>query len=92
MLGPVTVFKLKTTPKGLRQKLAVELWSYPDGARILELSTKCAPVEAFQVAAEARAYLSEAGVELGDAQQTKTRTALEYFARLSRLRAGSGFR
>ncbi len=79
--GPVNVFKLKTCPKALRQKLAVELWNYPDGTRILELSTKCDPVEAFEVAAETRAYLSGAGVELGDAQQTKTRTALEYFAK-----------
>lgn len=80
VLGPVNVFKLKTSPKALRQKLTVELWNYPDGSRILELSTKCAPADAFQVAAEARAYLSDQGIELGDEQQTKTRTALEYFA------------
>ena len=80
VLGPVTVFKLKTAPGDLRQKLAVELWNYPDGSRILELSTKCAPAEAFQVAAETRAFLSGLGIGLGDAQQTKTRTALEYFA------------
>jgi hypothetical protein len=80
VLGPVTVFKLKTSPKPLGRKLAVEMWNYPDGTRILELSTKCGPAEAFQVAAESRAYLLDAGVELGDAQQTKTRTALEYFA------------
>ena len=33
------------------------MWLYPDGSRILELSTKCAPAEAFQVAAETRAFL-----------------------------------
>ena len=80
VLGPVNVFKLKARPKGMGRKLAVELWNYPDGTRILELSTKCAPADAFEVAAEARAYLAGAGVELGDAQQTKTRTALEYFS------------
>jgi hypothetical protein len=80
VLGPVAVFKLKTSPGDLRHKLAVEMWNYPDGTRILELSTKCPPSEAFQVAAEARAYLGGLGIELGDAQQTKTRTALEYFA------------
>ena len=79
VLGPVTVFKLKTVPGDLRRKLAVELWNYPDGTRILELSTKCAPHEAFQVAAEARALLGGLGIPMGDAQQTKTRTALEYF-------------
>ncbi len=81
VLGPVNVFKLKTKPKGAVRKLAVELWNYPDGTRILELSTKCAPADAFEVAAKARAYLSGLGVELGDEQQTKTRTALEYFAK-----------
>jgi len=75
------VMKLKTRPKAMSQKLAVELWNYPDGTRILELSTKCAPAAAFEAAAEARAFLTAAGVELGDTQQTKTRTALEYFSK-----------
>jgi hypothetical protein len=81
ILGPIHVLKLKLTPEGFDRKLAVELWMYPDDSRILELSTKCAPNEAFQVAAESRAYLSERGVNLFGEQQTKTRTALEYFAR-----------
>jgi hypothetical protein len=81
VLGPVNVFKLKARPKGVRYKLAVELWNYPDGTRILELSTKCPPAEAFDVAAGARVFLEDAGVNLDDPQQTKTRTALEYFAK-----------
>jgi hypothetical protein len=81
VLGPITVFKLKLRPTGFERKLAVELWNYPDGSRILELSTKCAPAEAFQVAAEARAYLGSVGVDLSGAQQTKTATALRYFAK-----------
>ena len=58
-----------------------ELWLYPDGERILELSTKCLPGEAFQVAAETRAFLADRGVDLYGEQQTKTRTALEFFSR-----------
>ena len=65
---------------GLNRDLVVELWLYPDGSRILELSTKCAPGEAFQVAAEARAFLGERGIDPGGEQQTKTRTALEFFS------------
>jgi hypothetical protein len=57
------------------------VWLYPDGSRILELSTRCTTTEAFEVAAEARAFLTERGVELGGEQQTKTRTALEFFAK-----------
>lgn len=79
VLGPVTVMKLKYEPEGYGRKLVAELWLYPDGSRILELSTKCRPGEAFDVAARTRAYLSEHAVNLGGEQQTKTRTALEYF-------------
>jgi hypothetical protein len=44
---------------------------------VLELSTKCAPSEAFQVAAETRAFLSRRGVDLAGEQQTKTLKALK---------------
>jgi hypothetical protein len=81
ILGPIFVLKLRYTPKGLMRRLVAEMWLYPDDSRILELSTKCAPGEAFQVAAEARAFLSERGVDLAGEQQTKTKTALEFFTR-----------
>jgi hypothetical protein len=80
VLGPVTVAKLKFQPPDLASRMVVELWNYPDGSRILELSTKCPPSEAFQAVAEARAYLAGRGVDLSGEQQTKTRTALEYFS------------
>jgi hypothetical protein len=80
-LGPIFVIKLKGMPKGFGRKLVAELWLYPDGTRILELSTKCLPSEAFQVAAEARAYLSERGIEPATGQTTKTRKALTFFAK-----------
>jgi hypothetical protein len=80
VLGPVLVLKLKFSPEGYERRLVAEVWLYPDGSRILELSTKCKPGEAFQVAAEARAFLAERGVDLLGEQQTKTRTALEYYA------------
>ncbi|HXF00787.1 MAG TPA: hypothetical protein VN458_10645 [Solirubrobacterales bacterium] len=79
VLGPVNLLKLKYEPEGYGRKLVAELWFYPDGSRILELSTKCKPEEAFDVAARTRAYLSGQGVNLSGEQQTKTRTALEYF-------------
>ena len=81
VLGPITVFKLKFSPEDLRRRMVAELWLYPDGERILELSTKCLPGEGFQVAAETRAYLAGRGVDLYGEQQTKTKTALEYFSR-----------
>jgi hypothetical protein len=54
---------------------------YPDGSRILELSTKCPPSQPFQVAAEGRVLLTGRGVDLSGEQQTKTKTALRYFSR-----------
>jgi hypothetical protein len=81
LLGPITAFKLKVAPDGAPLKFAVELWNYPSGTRILELSTKCAPADAFRVAAEARAYLSDLGIDLEGKQETKTKTALTYFAK-----------
>jgi hypothetical protein len=80
-LGPVTVFKLKWTPTAYDRRLTAELWFYPDGSRILELSTKCAPPEALQVGLGARAFLESRGLDLSGEQQTKTRTALELFSR-----------
>ena len=79
-LGPVNVVKLKFSPTGFARRLVAELWSFPDMSRILELSTKCAPAETVQVVAEARAFLTERGVDLTGEQETKTRKALEYFA------------
>jgi hypothetical protein len=81
-LGPINVLKLKFVPKALPRPMVAELWFYPNGTRILELSTKCAPADAFQVAAETKAFLVERGVDLSGRQQTKTRTALEYFSKL----------
>ena len=81
ILGPITVLKLKFAPKGLERKLVAELWLYPDNSMILELSTKCLPSEAFQVAAETRAFLTQRGVDLTSAQETKTKKALDYFSK-----------
>jgi hypothetical protein len=79
-LGPINILKLKFAPANYGRRLVAELWLYPDGSRILELSTRCAPPDGFQVAAEAKAFLAERGIDLSGEQQTKTRTTLEYFA------------
>jgi hypothetical protein len=80
VLGPIFVLKLKLTETDFPRPLVAEMWIYPDGSRILELSAKCTPPEAFQTAAEGRAFLSSRGIDLSGEQQTKTRTALEFFA------------
>jgi hypothetical protein len=80
LLGPILVLKLRFDPAGFDRRMVAEMWIYPDGSRILELSTRCETNEAFQVAALTRAYLTERGVDLSGEQETKTRKALAYFA------------
>ena len=80
VLGPILVLKLKFEPEDFERRLVGELWMYPDGSRVLELSTKCTPTEAFQAAAETRAFLTRRGIDVHGEQETKTAKALEFLA------------
>jgi len=80
VMGPIHVFKLKFSPSDYSRKIVAEMWFYPDGSRVIELSTKCSTAEPFEVAVEAKAYLAGKGIDLTAPQQTKTRTALEFFS------------
>jgi hypothetical protein len=81
VLGPIFVLKLKWSPRAFGRPMVAELWLYPDGSRIFELSTKTGTDEAFDVAAKARAFLAAQGIDLSGEQQTKTKTALEFFSK-----------
>jgi hypothetical protein len=80
ILGPVFVLKLVLEPAKLKRKMVAEAWLLPDGSRILELSAKCLPGEAFQAAMETRVYLEGKGLELTPDAHTKTKATLEFFA------------
>jgi hypothetical protein len=80
VLGPVLVLKVKFRAQALTQRLVVELWTYPDGSRVVEISTKSPPDEALKTAIATRSFLAGHGIPLDGEQQTKTRTALEFFA------------
>src|SRR3954451_3010701 len=47
VLGPINLMKLEFNPDGLGRKFVAELWMYPDGSRIMELSTKASADDAF---------------------------------------------
>ena len=79
-MGPLFLLRAKHQPKDLARRIVVEMWLYPDGSRILEISTKCQPAEAFQAAAEFRTYVEGCGIPVAGRQQAKTKTALDYFA------------
>lgn len=89
ILGPIFVLKLNFQPKKLGRRMVAELWLYPDGSRILELSTKCTASDAFQVAAECRLYLEAKGVRLDGRQETKTKAALTFFSKQLRAAAAA---
>ncbi len=88
VLGPIFVLKLKVTPPELSHKLVGEMWLYPNGERVVELSTKCLPGQGFDTATEVRDYLNAKGLDLDGEQQTKTKTALEFFS--AELRTAGG--
>ena len=74
------MLKLAVVPADLGRSLVGEMWLYPDGSRVLELSTKCGTDEGLQVAAKVRGYLEGKGANLDGVQQTKTRMALDFFS------------
>jgi hypothetical protein len=80
VLGPTFVLKQTIRPEALGRRLVAELWLIPDGSRVFEVSTKCAPAETFQVAAEARGYLEGLGLDLSPDPHTKTKATLDFFS------------
>ena len=87
VLGPIFVLKLKLSAKTFDRRIVAEMWLYPDGARIVELSTKCLPGEGMDVAVQLREFLDAKGIPTDGQQETKTKTALEFFS--AELRAAS---
>lgn len=88
ILGPTFLLKAKHQPKNFDRPVTVEMWLYPDGSRILEVSTKCLPEEAFQIGSEFKVWLADRGIKLEAKQDAKTRTTLDYFGgQLKALRA-----
>jgi hypothetical protein len=91
LLGPTFILKSVFQAPSIARRFVAEAWFYPDGTRILELSTRCLPGEAMTVARDARQYLEEHGVTVGaGTQQTKTKTALGFFS--AQLREAGGAR
>ena len=80
VLGPIFVLKLKLAPATFDRRLVAEMWMYPDGSRIVELSTKCLPGEGLGVATQLVDFLGSKGISIDGEQQTKTKTALEFFS------------
>ena len=80
ILGPTFLLKARHQPKDFDRRITVEMWLYPDGERVLEISTKCLPDETFKVGADFKAFLAKRGIALGAEQAPKTKTSLDFFS------------
>jgi hypothetical protein len=80
-LGPTFLLRLKQQPKNFDRPVVVELWLYPDGSRILEISTKGSPEEAFQLAAQFRTFIADCEIPLETKAVMKTGTALAFHSK-----------
>jgi hypothetical protein len=88
--GPIFLLRAKHKPKEYKRGITVEMWLWPDGKHILEISTKCLPAEAFQVGLEFRDFLRTHGIDLGVKQETKTKTAMQKFKAKGKLGRRAG--
>jgi len=80
VMGPIRVLRWKSKHKGFPYELTTEEWRLPSGDDLVEVSIKVAPAEAVQAQKAFDKHLRELGLDPEGAQETKTRTALEYFA------------
>lgn len=81
VLGPIRVLRWKLKHKGFPYELTAEEWRLPDGEDLVEASIKVPPGKAQSAQKAFEKHLRKIGLDPAGAQQTKTRTALEYFAK-----------
>ena len=79
-LGPISVLRWKFRHEGIPYELCAEEWRLPDGFDVIEISLKARQSEAAAAQGALEAFLAELGIAPETRQQTKTRTALEFFA------------
>ena len=80
-LGPIRVLRWEVKHKGFPYELTAEEWRLPNGDDLFEMSIKVAPDEAAEASKAFEAHLRELGIDPKGAQETKTRTALQYFVK-----------
>jgi hypothetical protein len=81
VMGPIRVLRWKLEHKNFPHELTLEEWRLPNGDDLVEASIKTSPEEALQAWKEFHEHLKSFGLDPKGAQETKTRTALRYFAK-----------
>jgi hypothetical protein len=80
VMGPIRVLRWKPKHETFPHELTIEEWRLPSGEDLVEVSIKAPPNKAPQARKEFDTHLRGLGLDPEGAQDTKTRTALEYFA------------
>lgn len=81
VMGPIRVLRWKLQQENFPYELTVEEWRLPNGDDLVEVSIKVPPDEAAMARKSFDDHLTKMGLDPQGAQETKTRTALEYFAK-----------
>jgi hypothetical protein len=84
VLGPIRVLRWKLKQKGFEHELTLEEWRLPNGEDLVEVSIKTPPGEASRAQKDFDKHLRELGLDPQGSQETKTRTALNYFSKALR--------
>jgi hypothetical protein len=84
VMGPIRVLRWKLKHGDFPYVITVEEWRLPDGDDLVEVSIKAPPEEAREAQAAFDNHLREQRLDPQGAQETKTRTALKYFAGVHR--------
>jgi hypothetical protein len=82
VMGPIRVLRWKLEHDDFAYKMTVEEWRLPNGDDLVEVSIKAPPNEAHEARVAFDKHLAMLGLDPQGAQETKTRTALEYFAKI----------
>ncbi len=81
VLGPVDALRWKVEHEGLSHLITAEEWRLPDGRDLLEVSIKVPTAQAATASAAFDTFLKGLDLKPQGGQETKTRMALEFFAR-----------
>jgi len=80
ILGPLRAQRWDFEDPACPWPITAELWRRGDGRTLMEVSVKAPAIQAAAVMAGFMGFLAEVGAERDQAQQAKTRWALDYYA------------
>lgn len=80
VFGPADVRRVRLRPEELGCPMELQQWSYPDGTRLLELSTRSTAENLVGVTTRTAAFLERHGIRRSEPRPTKADTTLDFFA------------